>query len=275
VSEVADAIRVENPELDEAATAGGKMTKPETPRPIIAGANAESAMDLLRLGLENGRPVGELREVVALVEHMQERQARQEYFGAIAKFQEEVGPVVRKRQADVATRDGGNMKYAYANVDDVMTDVRPTLVKHGLSVKWGQKLDGGNCTIITTVMHVAGHSETTEFTVPTESRAGMSPQQKVGAATSYGQVRALGLALGITTSDAEPDPIDPTPVNDEQLDEIQDAVEKHEVPVDRLLKALGVKAAGEIRAVDFLRVMQMIDDYAERKAAKAKRGGGS
>lgn len=231
-------------------------------------ASAESVDSLFKLAIENKLPAAELRELVALHEHVTQRLARQAYFEALAAFQTEVGPVVRKRQADVATRDGGNMTYAYANADDILTDVRPTLLKHGLSLRFDQKLDQGQCTAFCTVMHVLGHQETSSFTVPTESRAGMSPQQKVGAATSYAQARVLGIALGITTTDAEPDPVDPTPVTDEQLEDIQTACEANEVPIARLLKWLGVEKASDIRQADYLRVLQAIDDYAKAAAAK-------
>lgn len=243
---------------------------PSAPPPVLNG----SIIELLHAAVKQGTPVAELKELVQLHEHMEEREARKNFFAAIAAFQEEVGPVVRRRKADVATRSGDEMKYNYANVDDILSDVRPTLIKHGLSLKWDQKLEGVNSTTFVTVMHIGGHSETSSFTVPTESRAGMSPQQKVGAATSYAQARALGLALGITTTDAEPDAVDPTPVTDEQLADIQEACEKHGVPMERFLKALEVKAAGEIRRVDYMRALQLIDDFAERQAAKAAKAGG-
>jgi hypothetical protein len=267
---------VVNPELDESGEPRGVMRREEAPvaESSVGALVADSPGALLRLAVEKGMAVEQLEALVGLRERMEDRQARRDYFAALAAFQEEVGPVVRKRKADVETRSGGNMKYAYANVDDILTDVRPTLLKHGLSLKWDQKLDSGNCTTLCTVMHVGGHAETSSFTVPTESRAGMSPQQKVGAAMSYGQARVLGIALGITTTDQEPDAIDPTPISPEQLEEIQTACEKHEVPMERYLKALDVKSAGEIRRMDFMRALELIDEYVERKMKKAAKGGG-
>lgn len=254
-----------------------QLVRHEAPRVPTAIPGAGSIIELLHAAVKQGTPVAELKELVALHEHMEQRQARQAFFAALAAFQQAVEPIVRKRKADVATRDAGAMKYAYANVDDIAQAIRPALLAHGLSYKWDQKLDGGNCTTLCTVMHIDGHAETSSFTVPTESRAGMSPQQKVGAAMSYGQARVLGIALGITTTDAEPDAIDPTPVTDEQLAEIQDAIEQHGVPADRYLKALEVTKASAIRKVDFMRAMQMIDEFVERQAAKAaakaKKGG--
>lgn len=259
VTEVKERAAVAAPPVES----GAMVPRPDAPPPAARAAgvmaSAESIDGLFRLAIEKGVAAGELRELVALHDQVTQRLARQAYFEALAAFQRDMEPVVRTRQADVTTRDGGGMKYKFANADDVLTTVRPTLLQHGLSVKFDQKLEAGQCTGFCTVMHVAGHSETSSFTVPTESRAGMSPQQKVGAAMSYAQARVLGIALGFTTTDAEPDAIDPTPITKEQADEISQLVHDKKIDPARVLKFLGVDAINEIRAMDYLKAVAALD----------------
>jgi hypothetical protein len=57
--------------------------------------------------------------------------------------------------------------------------------------------------------HIGGHSRVSSFAVPTETRAGMSPQQKFGAAATYAQRRALSSVLGLWTGDPDTDCADP------------------------------------------------------------------
>lgn len=241
-------------------------TAPEQIRQTALASSLESIDGLFRLAVQNRTPAAELRELMALHRETRQELARQAYFAALAAFQEEVGPVVKKRQSEtIATRDGGTMQYGYANADDILSDVRPTMIRHGLSLKWGQELEGQNCTIVCTVMHIGGHSEVTRFTVPTETRAGMSPQQKVGAAGSYAQARVIGLALGVTTTAGEPQGIDPTPIDDEQVATIEQALEAKGVPLTRFLGWLRVEKVTEIRRVDYLRAMQALDNVKAKK----------
>ena len=116
--------------------------------------------------------------------------------------------------------------------------------------------------VICRVTHVAGHSEETTVSMPFESKAGSSPQQKYGTAQTYGMRYSLIAALGITTADDDTDgnaPADePEPVTDEELaaltdllDEIGDRV-KNET---KLLAWLGVDALADITRADYARAI--------------------
>lgn len=280
MSEVAEAVKVDNPELDEAVTQGGKLATTGAQKPARqegALVQGDDTADLLRLAVEKGTPVEQLTALVDLRERMEARQARREYFAALKRFQQAYrnNPVIKQRSADFANTGGGRTQYNYANADDVARHIGEMLEVEGLNYKWDAKVDGGLLTLTTTVMHEGGHSESSTFVVPTESKAGMSPQQKVGAASSYAQARGLANALGITITDEPPDVTDPTPVSDEQLEDIQTACAEHDVPVERLLKLAGVKKASDIRRGDYLKVLAAIDEYAKYMAQRAAKKQGA
>ena len=259
-------VEVNNPELEDLAEKPGKLARQDaTPRgALVVG---DDTADLLRLAVERGTPVEQLTALVDLRERMEARQARREYFAALKAFQEEyaTNPVIKSRTADIASNKGADFAYRYANVDDVARHIGPMLMKHGLSHKWNAKVEGQMLTCTTIVMHVGGHSEASDFSVPTENRAGMSPQQKVGSAMSYAQARGLANALGITITDEQPDNVDPTPIDDEMLAEIQDIVAAKDIDVRRVLKFAGVEKVSDIRKGDYLKVIAALDRIAPPK----------
>jgi hypothetical protein len=273
VTHVSDQIEIHEPDEE----------KPDEPKAVArprsnAGAlvHGDDMADLLRLAVERGTPVEQLTALVDLRERMEARQARREYFAALKAFQEEyaTNPVIKSRKADIVANRGADYAYKYANADDIVRHIGPMLMNHGLTHKWGAKTEGQMLTCTTIIMHVGGHAEASDFTVPTENKAGMSPQQKVGSAMSYAQARGLANALGITITDEQPEVVDPTPVSEEQLEDIQKACADYDVPVDRLLKLAGVKKASDIRRGDYLKVLAAIDEYAEyMKKRAAKKGG--
>jgi len=87
----------------------------------------------------------------------------------------------------------------------------------------------------------------------------------VGSAMSYAQARGLANALGITITDEQPDNVDPTPIDDEMLAEIQDIVAAKDIDVRRVLKFAGVEKVSDIRKGDYLKVIAALDRIAPPK----------
>ena len=262
---------VSNPEIGDPADAppdepqpGQTMTRRQNPGVLVT---ADNAADLLRRAIDRGVAVEQLSALVDLSERVEARQARREYFAALKAFQEDYAknPVIKQRTADIASNRGADFAYKYANADDVAKHIGPMLMEHGLNYKWDSKVEGGMLTLTTIVMHEGGHSEASNFSVPTENRAGMSPQQKVGSASSYAQARGLANALGITITDEPSDLVDPTPIDDDMIMEIQEIVESKGIDVRRILKFAGVEKVADIRRGDYLKVLAALDRVAPPK----------
>ena len=223
--------------------------------PIVAGT--DSIVELLHAAVKQGTPVAELKELVALHEHMEKRQALKAYFDALAAFQAEAPLIQQSHTAKIATKSGGSYSYTYAPLDEVVRTILPLLAKHGLSFRWDSVVDQKAITIRCTVSHIAGHSETSSMTLPIDNASAMSDQQKVGAAMTFGQRRSLTAALGLVTTDEDPDAakdLDPTTVNDDQFATIQDLINEKGLTGDRLrrfLTYMSVAQIGHIRAADY------------------------
>lgn len=246
------------------------VTKPEAPRAAVSvPIEGGSVTDLLRIAVERGTPVAELKELVALHDQMAQRQARQEFAAAMAAFQQECPPIKHERTASIVTSKGSSYKYTYAELDVIAKKVNPILARHGLSYRWNTKVEGNTLTCECVVSHTAGHSESSFFALPVENPSAMSPQQKVGAAYTFAQRRSLSAALGITTTDDDTDAgdVDPKPVSEEQLHTIEDLCAERDMTGRRLEKFLahmGVANLDEIRAVDYQKAVNTLKQVAPK-----------
>lgn len=91
----------------------------------------------------------------------------------------------------------GSFSYSYADLADVLEQVRPVLAKHGLGVVQDVTNADGAIHLTTELIHVSGESRTFG---PLTLHAGDSPQS-MGSAITYGRRYALMAALGIAADD--------------------------------------------------------------------------
>lgn len=193
-----------------------------------------------------------VEKLLAVYRELKADKAEQAYNIAFAAFQAECPTIPRTKTAKIASSKGTGFSYDYADIETIMRTVRPVLVKYGLSVSFdSEQFDEKARTLTATCRcsHVGGHSQVTSFPVPTESSAGMSPQQKHGAASTYAKRRALSDRLGIWTGDPDHDggePPAPSPLlTEEQRQHIEGLVKETGADWGLFLKWWGVPNLGD------------------------------
>lgn len=183
---------------------------------------------LLELAVTKGMPAAELKELLSLHERIEDRNARKEFAAALAAFKRECPPVFKTKSTKTAG-SSRSFDFTWAPLEDIVATIDPYLEKHGFTYKWDRTADGkGMLTSVCTLRHIAGHSETSSFTLPTESsNPGMSTQHKYSGAATFADRKSLQAVLGIVSDDQEraaQREIDPTPVNDDQLTDLEDRI---------------------------------------------------
>jgi hypothetical protein len=263
------------------AESGGQMVKsgepPRAPAPRAtengAMVQAGSVTELLQLAIEKGTPVEQLTVLVDLHERLSNRAAAVEFAQAMAAFQAECPPIHKSSTAKIATQKGGQYSYTYAELDEIARTINPILAKFGLSYSWDSAVDdrGQILTCTCTVRHLNGHSVTSKFTLPIENPSAMNPQQKVAAALTFAKRQTLTSALGLTTTDEDPDSVkqvDPTPVSEDQLIQLEDLVTETQIDLPRFLKYLEISALKDLPAARFKEAVAALNEKKQRKAGK-------
>jgi hypothetical protein len=217
-----------------------------------------TAMSILAAAVQSGMSAESLTQLVALSERMAATQAEQAFTVAMAGFRAACPPVERRTENTQfqVTRQGVKQNRRYASLDDIAATIRKPLGEWGFSYRWSDAVvDAGKLTLSCVVSHAGGHSKSSSITLPTESRAGCSEAQKVGAVITYAQRYSLINALGLTScdedTDANEDPQAPPFITEAQAIEITDLLEHSGADRAKFLEWIGSPFIAQIPVAKF------------------------
>lgn len=243
--------------VDASAGELARREEPTAPSEIAA---------LVHLAIEKQVPVETLERLVALHERVSDRQAASEFADALASFQAECPEITKNATANVVGSSGSKFSYKYAELSHIAKVIRPLLHAHGFSYSWDSEIKDKMMSATCTLRHVNGHKESASFICPTETRAGMSEQQKFAAALSYARRMSLIQVLGITTADPDTDGANPTTITKDQIAELRQMAEEVAADMSKFLQYIKYDTLEEIRASDFNMAREAL--RSKRKVAK-------
>lgn len=158
----------------------------------------DEPQDLLAMAVKQGASVDTLERLMVVRKELRAEEAEADFNSAMSAFQSECPIIIRNR-------DGHENRYRYAPLELIVQKVTPYLAKHGFHHQEDGIVTEGWVEALVIVTHRSGHSITRRFKVPAESRAGMSPAQKYGAAMTFATRYAFCAALGIRTAERDTD----------------------------------------------------------------------
>lgn len=248
---------------------GAVAVRDGSPNGALAESEGVSVKQLLSMAVERGTPVESLEKLLDLHERVAAREAAQQFVQALAAFKAELPPIVHSRQVSFTTRSGSKTNYSYTELDELARHIDPGLTKHGFSYSWDQKFDGQYVTTTCILFHVGGHSRQASFTLPTQNESAASPQQKIGMADTYASRRSLIAVLGLTTADKDPGAveIDPTPINEDQVTELEDMITEAKADLGRFLKHFNIAAITQLPAVRYAEARAVLDEKKKRRGS--------
>lgn len=168
----------------------------------VAEYNPSDPQSIIRFAIEKGANVDTIERLMAVRRELQAEHAKKEFDDALAAFQAAC-PIIKKTKA-VADK-GGGVRYHFAPLDSIVTQVRDLLKEHGFSYSLTAKVENNWVESICKLTHRGGHFQTSEFKVPIDPKAFMSEAQKFASSLSYSKRYAFVGALGILTSDDDID----------------------------------------------------------------------
>jgi hypothetical protein len=224
---------------------------------------------VLEIAVEKGMGPEGLEKLVALHERMTANAARRQFSAAMAAFKAECPPIPRRTENGQfkVTNNGITRNRRYAALDDIEKTIREPLGRHGLSFRWGDAvIRDGSMTLTCIVSHPGGHSESSSVSMPIESRAGCSDQQKYGSAGTYAQRYSLIQVLGLTTCDDDDDGqgLPETTITEHQAANLEALIAEVNADKGRFLRFYSVERLEDLPASQFQSAV---------RALEAKRGG--
>lgn len=162
-------------------------------------ANA-TPMQLMAVAVQNGADMDTLERLTALAERFEAREAKKEFFKALAKFQEMVPELVKTKRVQFQ-----NVDYSYAPLSSIIKQVKDPLKKCGFAYRWEFGDDGGEMWADFILTHKSGHSERTRAKSPLDTSGSKNPVQSRGSTQSYLQRYSMVGGLGLATADDDTD----------------------------------------------------------------------
>ena len=226
-------------------------------------AVVDAGSGLARLALEGGHPVEVLERVLAMEERISDRNARVAFVEALTAFRDQCPQIEKTRENTqfTVTRGGVKRNSTYAPLEDIDKVARPVAAKHGLVWTWDTRVDETLMHVTCKVLHVMGHSESSTVSMPYESKAGSSPQQKYGSTQTYGMRYSLIAAMGITTADEDTDgnAAQPETISDGQAKFVKGLLKSSGADVKKFLAWLGIGSVEEMTQNDFPRAVKNLE----------------
>lgn len=182
----------------------------DAPAPV----NPASSLDpeaLIQQAINNGIEPETMQSLLDMRKELRDEKARDAFRQAMTDFQREC-PVIEKKKK-VMGKNNRKVRYRYAPLDSIINQVGNLLGDHGFSYHIDTDVADGYVKATCEVHHEAGHSETSDFTVPIDEDAYMNAQQKFASALTYAKRYAFCNAFGILTGE-EDDDANSNPVSD-------------------------------------------------------------
>lgn len=162
----------------------------------VAVSDPES---IVRFAVEHKADAATMASVMAVRRELRAEAAKEAYDRAMAAFQAEC-PIIQKRKA------GAKGAYKYAPLDDIVSQVKELVMKHGFSFSITSDIEPGWVKAVCKITHSGGHFELSQFKVPVDSKnTMMTDPQRYGGSMTFAKRYALCNGFGILTADEDLD----------------------------------------------------------------------
>ena len=159
---------------------------------------------LIKLAIDTNADIDKLEKLMALKERHDAAQARREFFEALARFQAECPVITKNKKADFNSSKG-NVKYSFATLDQIVSQIKDPLQKCDLTYRWEFSENENRISVTCLITHKSGHSETTVTSANADTSGAKNEIQARGSTLTYLQRYTLIGALGIATAQEDID----------------------------------------------------------------------
>jgi hypothetical protein len=202
----------------------------------IVSENAAVMAIIERAALNPDVDAAKMDQLFALQEKVLSRNARTEYFRALA--------MMAGAMPAIAENGKGHNGTKYAKWEDIQSAITPVLGQYGFALSFRTKVEDKAIRVTAILAHREGHTEENELLLPADNSGSKNAVQAVGSSITYGfrytACALLNIQTGITDDDGRAGGGDPEP-DEDAVQAFVAKVDKHKASLPRLLKAVGAE----------------------------------
>lgn len=166
----------------------------------LPAAAAPTIEQTLHLAVERGADPATLERLTDLFLRVSAHRAEQAMNEAMARFRQEVGPIIKNREA-VNPKNNNALMYRYADLSEITKVCDAPLFLNGLSYSWDTDIQNDQTVITCIIRHVQGASRSAKFACKGSGTPIMNAAQVSASAVTFGRRYSLLLALGLIVDD--------------------------------------------------------------------------
>lgn len=213
--------------------------------------------------------VEKMQALLQMHHQVQDREATIEFSRAMSAASGEIPQVAKNGRVSL----GGKGSYSFTRWEDMDAVIRPILTKHGLRLSFTTRSsESGMKTVIGTITHDNGKSQSAEMDLPLDTGQGRNALQAFGSSLSYGKRYCTEMLLNIVRTNEDTDGVSPAParqsaqkISPAQKNEIIGLLEEAQLGPEKMLAHLGIKAVDDIPASQFKRVLVYLHKHLEKR----------
>lgn len=243
------------------------VRKTEAP---MAPVNPASVGEILRLAVDKGASIEQMRGILDLQERIEKRAAEADFRASFARFQGECPPIKHDQVVDFVTKAGRRTSYSHASLGQIARTINPILGRYGLSYSWESANVDGMMVVTCLVSHVSGHNVSAKFGLPAKGGTdSMSEAQQYASTLTYAKRQSLVQALGLTTADSDVDGADMAHVvtaasggdriTEDQAANLRALAEDVGADRERFLKFFGIASLADMPAARLPEAIKMLE----------------
>lgn len=227
----------------------------------IVSENAAVMAIIERAALNPDVDAAKMDQLFALQEKVLSRNARTEYFRALAMMAGAMPAIEEKGRGHNSTK--------YAKWEDIQAAITPVLGQHGFALSFRTKVEDKAIRITAILAHREGHTEENELLLPADNSGSKNAVQAVGSSITYGfrytACALLNIQTGVTDDDGQAAGGDA--VDDDDIASFIADVDKHKASLARLVKAVGGENVHGLSAKQLKDARQKLDAWVSAKEA--------
>lgn len=248
---------------------------PQVPSNDVSGAGALMRI-IERAANDPSFDVDKLGKLLDVRERWEAAEARKAFVTALARFKAAPPTITKNKRVSFTTRDGDLTEYDHATLDQVCNAVAPALSRHGLSHRWETKQEAGLISVTCVLTHIDGHSERVMLQAGADASGKKNAIQQIASTVSYLERYTLLAATGLATEgqDDDGDQSDQETITPMQVAELERLIKETAANEPKLLAFLKVDALTELRAADFVKALQALEERRNKRTPSPPEGEG-
>lgn len=234
-------------------------TGEQMPAAAEPAATTVHPLTVLHEMARSGATIEQLREMRALVEWYESREAEKAFNEAMTRFRKETVPIVKNRRVKFRNRDNTVTEYDHATLDHIVEVAAPILGKHGFSYRWERipSDDPRRIEIECILTHAQGHSVRTSMWGYPDESGRKNPVQQVASTVTYLERYTLLMLTGLAAKGHDTDGAAPPGEQPKTITKAQATI------LQRLIDETGTSLASFL---DFAEIEELTDLPASRFA---------